>query len=82
MRSGFVHDKLRNAPVTIFGDTCSTAKNDQAFQFTNLSLSKCRADRLIKSAEISSLVEVKMENLDITASQMLFIKSKLQITSV
>lgn len=70
MRSDFVHNKLRNAPIPISGDTCSSAKNDQAFQFTNLFLSKCRADRLIKSTEISNLVEVKMENLDITASEM------------
>ena len=38
MRSGVVHDKSQYAPTTIFGDICSTAKNDQAFQCTNLSL--------------------------------------------
>lgn len=63
------HDKSRSAPITIFGDILSIAKNEQELKLTDLPLCKYGAHGVLKNTEITSFVEVKMENYDITIRQ-------------
>ena len=65
MRTGFLHDKSGSVPITFFGDTSNNINNDQSFQLINISLSKYKSDRILKSTEITKVMGVEMESFNI-----------------
>ena len=68
-RPGFLYDKSGSAPITFFGDTFNNINNDQSFQLTNITLSKYKSDRVLKSTEITKVMGIEMESFNIDGRQ-------------
>ena len=59
IKTAIIHDQSGFAPITFFGDIlCDTLENDKCYDFQNLSLSKYRSDRILKTTEITKFVEI------------------------
>ena len=59
IKTAIIHDKSGFAPITFFGDVlCDVLENDKCYDFQNLSLSKFRSDRILKTTEITNIAEI------------------------
>ena len=65
IRSAFIHDESRFAPLTICGDICDAVKDKKCYDICNLSLSKYKSDRIIKIPEITKLKEIDYLDLNV-----------------
>ena len=53
------------SPLTIFGDICDVVKDEQCYDIYNVSLSKYKSDRILKTTEITKLKEIDDLNLNV-----------------
>ena len=63
LKTGIIHDESRFSPLTIFGDICDVVEDEKYYDICNLSLSKFKSDRLLKTTEITKLKEI--DDLDL-----------------
>ena len=63
LKTAIIHDESRFSPLTIFGDICDAVKDEKYYDICNLSLSKFKSDRILKTTEITKLKEI--DDLDL-----------------
>ena len=62
IKSSIFYDESWFASLTIFGDICDVVKEEKYYDICNLSLSKYKLDRILKTIEITKLK--KIDDLD------------------
>ena len=63
IKTAIIHDESGFSPLAIFGDMCDVVKDEKYYDICNLSLSKYKSDRILKTTEIMKLKEV--DDLDL-----------------
>ena len=63
IKTAIIHDESGFARLTIFGDICDIVKDEKCYDICNLSLSKYKSVRILKTTEITKLK--KTDDLDL-----------------
>ena len=75
-KTAIVHDESGVAPLTIFGDICDAVKDEKCYDICNLSISKHKSDRILKTTEITKLKEIDDLNLNVEGREIVQILIK------
>ena len=59
---GLIHDSSGTCRFTLFGNQCHTIINNKSYLCTHFSLSKYKSERILKSTEVSKVIETPLDD--------------------
>ena len=65
IKTAIIHDESEFAPLTIFGDIWDVVKYKKCYDIRNLSPSKYKSDRILKSTEITKFKQIDGLNVNV-----------------